>query len=147
MSFSVRGLEVVRNTILTSPGAAMATPLGVAETHDGPRPERVALLSGDYRLKTHKTLVILSPPPRRGQSDHLPRDPVSSKFSSSHHTRRLTTEQSSSGIPRACQKKTNQGRIKSKRPKPISRLSRATTLRRSTRNSGCARQRTSTAPL
>jgi hypothetical protein len=42
MSFSVRGLNVVRNTILTSPEGGMATPLGVAQTRDGPRPERVA---------------------------------------------------------------------------------------------------------
>ena len=42
----------VRNTILTSPEGGMATPLGVTQTHDGPRPERVALLSGDYCLKT-----------------------------------------------------------------------------------------------
>ena len=42
MSFSVRGLNVVRNTILTSPEGGMATPLAVAQTLDGPRPERVA---------------------------------------------------------------------------------------------------------
>ena len=32
----------VRNTILTSPEGGMATPLAVAQTLDGPRPERVA---------------------------------------------------------------------------------------------------------
>ena len=42
MSFSVRGSEVIRNTILTSPEGGMATPLAVAQTLDGPRPERVA---------------------------------------------------------------------------------------------------------
>ena len=52
MSISVRDLEVVRNTILTSPEGGMATPLAVAQTLDGPRPERVALLSGDYCLRT-----------------------------------------------------------------------------------------------
>ena len=32
----------VRNTILTSPEGGMATPLAVAQTLNGPRPERVA---------------------------------------------------------------------------------------------------------
>ena len=32
----------VRNTILTPPEGGMATPLGIAQTRDGPRPERVA---------------------------------------------------------------------------------------------------------
>ena len=42
MSVSVRGLNVVRNTILTSPEGGMATPLAVAQTLNGPQPERVA---------------------------------------------------------------------------------------------------------
>ena len=32
----------VRNTILTPPEGGMATPLAVAQTLNGPRPERVA---------------------------------------------------------------------------------------------------------
>jgi hypothetical protein len=52
MSFSVRGLEVVRNTILTSPEGGMVTPSGSPRLVTVRDPARVALLSGDYCLRT-----------------------------------------------------------------------------------------------
>src|SRR6516225_5254185 len=57
MSFSVRGLNVVRNTILTSPEGGMATPSGSRRLVTVRDPSAWPLLSGDYCLRTPKALA------------------------------------------------------------------------------------------
>lgn len=47
----------VATSVLTSPKGGMATPLGVVQTLDAPRPERVTLLSRDHCLGTDLATV------------------------------------------------------------------------------------------